>query len=314
MMGIAPQEATLTYFTSKNMGGARWRLGGLVDARSLSDRLDIESLLHVGAAVAQNLDDFVLIVERIEVRLDGLWLSYYLAERERGGKILIRIVSMGRIRLVELHRRSTRNRLGRASIGALLAGLGRPCRVVQPQLAVAGELSRPRWCHNGPRSCHHCAGREDPGFGRVFVPIQNHGPSMDSRNHRDMDAWDHTRMHARDNAGMNERHRVNPNHRLHPSDRHDAVDMPHIVRLSDVLVLDPAYVVVLRPCDITITRAGYVAISVDIAYFRHGLVPIDRTHICTGDRRLAVHSVYAPRLGRHWDRDDHRAHQSYDTS
>ena len=85
MMGIAPQEATLTYFTSKNMGGARWRLGGLVDARSLSDRLDIECLLHVGAAVAQNLDDFVLIVERIEVRLDGLWLSYHLAEREPGG-------------------------------------------------------------------------------------------------------------------------------------------------------------------------------------------------------------------------------------
>ena len=52
------------------------------------DRLDIELLLHVGAAIAQNLDDIVLILERIEVRLDGLRLSHHLAERKRGGKNL----------------------------------------------------------------------------------------------------------------------------------------------------------------------------------------------------------------------------------
>jgi hypothetical protein len=52
------------------------------------DGLDVERLTHMGAAVAQNLHNFVLILNLIEVRLDGLWLSYHLAERERGGKNL----------------------------------------------------------------------------------------------------------------------------------------------------------------------------------------------------------------------------------
>jgi hypothetical protein len=42
----------------------------------------------MGAAVAQNLHDFFLIFDRIEMRLDGLWLSGDLAQCERGGKNL----------------------------------------------------------------------------------------------------------------------------------------------------------------------------------------------------------------------------------
>jgi hypothetical protein len=48
----------------------------------------------MGAAVAQNLHDFFLIFDRIEMRLDGLWLSGDLAQCERGAKILMSIVSI----------------------------------------------------------------------------------------------------------------------------------------------------------------------------------------------------------------------------
>ena len=48
------------------------------------DRFDIERLAHMGAAVAQNLHHFRLILRRVEVRLHRLRLGHYLAQRERG--------------------------------------------------------------------------------------------------------------------------------------------------------------------------------------------------------------------------------------
>jgi hypothetical protein len=137
---------------------------------------------------------------------------------------------------------------------------------------------------------------------------------MDARNHRDMDAGNYTRMDTRDNSGVNERHRVNANYRLHPRDRHDAVDTPRIVRPRDVPVFDLAHVTIFRSRDVMIAGTSYVVVSVDIADPLDGSVPIDRAHFCACNRLLAVDSVDAPRLGGHWDRDDHRAHQSCDTS
>jgi hypothetical protein len=113
-----------------------------------------------------------------------------------------------------------------------------------------------------------------------LVLIQNYGPSMNSRNYRDMDTGDHARMHTRDNAGVNERHHVNANHRLHPCDRHNAIDMPHIVRPGDVSVFDLVYVTIFRSRDVVIARASYVAVSVDIADSRYGLVPIAYSLLC----------------------------------
>ena len=48
------------------------------------DRFDIERLAHMGAAVAQNLHHFRLILPRVEVRLHRLRLGHHLAQRERG--------------------------------------------------------------------------------------------------------------------------------------------------------------------------------------------------------------------------------------
>jgi hypothetical protein len=175
----------------------------------------------------------------------------------------------------------TRSSVNRAR---LLTRLGRLGRVIQLQLAAAGNPARlhlavagdPRRSgYDGPRSRHRGAGGQQPGFGHVLVLIQNHGPSVDPRNHCDMHAGDHARMHTCDNAVVNERHSVNANHRLHPCDRHNAVDMPHIVRLRDVPVFDLAYVTIFRSRDVIIARASFVAVSVDIADSLYGLVPID---------------------------------------
>jgi len=121
-----------------------------------------------------------------------------------------------------------------------------------------------------------------------LVLIQNHGPSVNPWNHRDMHPGDHARMHTRDNLVVNECHHVNANHRLHPCDRHDAVDMAHIVRPGNVPVFDLVYVTIFRSRDVIIARARYIAVSVNIADSRYGLVPIDRTHICAGNWFLAV--------------------------
>jgi hypothetical protein len=205
----------------------------------------------------------------------------------------------------------------------LLTRLGRLGHVVEVQLAAASDPVRlhlatagdPRRSgHDGPRSRHRGAGRQHPGFGYVLVLIQNHGPSVDPWNHRDMNAGDHARMHTRDNAVVNERHRVDTNHRLHPGDRHNAIDMPYIVSLRDVLVSDPAHVTIFRSRDVIKARASYVAVPVDITDSLHGLVSIHRIHSCAGDRVLAVQSVRASCLRRQWGRDDHRAYQSCDTS
>ena len=48
------------------------------------DRLDIEGLAHMGAAVAQDLHHLVLVLDRIELRLHRLRLGHDLAERQRG--------------------------------------------------------------------------------------------------------------------------------------------------------------------------------------------------------------------------------------
>ena len=50
------------------------------------DRFDVEGLLHMRAAVAQDLHDFVLILSRIELRLDCLRLGRNLAQCERRRK------------------------------------------------------------------------------------------------------------------------------------------------------------------------------------------------------------------------------------
>ena len=47
------------------------------------DRLDVERLAHMGAAVAQDLHHRVLILDRIELRLHRLRLGHDLAERQR---------------------------------------------------------------------------------------------------------------------------------------------------------------------------------------------------------------------------------------
>src|SRR6516164_9491915 len=52
------------------------------------DGLDIERLLDVGAAGAQNLHHLVAVSHRIEVRFHRLWLGQDLTERERGRKNL----------------------------------------------------------------------------------------------------------------------------------------------------------------------------------------------------------------------------------
>jgi hypothetical protein len=70
------------------------------------------------------------------------------------------------------------------------------------------------------------------------------------------------------------------------------------VRPGDVPVFDLVYVTIFRSRDVVIARASYVAVSVDIADSLYGLVPIDRTHFCAGDRMLAAHSVTALRLCR----------------
>jgi hypothetical protein len=129
-----------------------------------------------------------------------------------------------------------------------------------------------------------------------------------------MHTGNYTSMHTRDNLVVNQCHSVNANYRLHPCDRHDAVDMPHIVRPRNVLISDLVYIVIFRSCDVTVTRTSNVAVSVDIADFRHGSVPIDRVHACAGDWLLAVYSIRASRLRRYWERDNHRSHQSSDTS
>src|SRR6516165_6966469 len=205
----------------------------------------------------------------------------------------------------------------------LLTRLGRFCHVIKLGLAAAGDPGRLRPAvardprrsgHDGPRSRHRGAGWQHPGFRHVLVLVQNHGPSMDPRNHRDMHPGDHARMHTRDNAVVNERHHVNANHRLHLCDRHDAVDMAHIVRPGDIPVFDLVYVTIFRSRDDVIARASYVAVSVDIADSLYRLVPIDRTYVCAGNWMLAAHSVTALRLCRQWGRDDHRTHQSCDTS
>ena len=182
----------------------------------------------------------------------------------------------------------------------LLTRLGRFCHVIKLELAAAGDPGRLRPAvardprrsgHNGPRSRHRGAGRQHPGFRHVLVLVQNHGPSVDPRNHRDMHPGDHVRMDTRDNLVVNERYRVNANHGLHPCDRHDAVDVAHIVRPGDVPVFDLVYVTIFRSRDVVIARASYVAVSVDIADSRYGLVPIDRIHFCAGNRMVAVQSV-----------------------
>ena len=126
-----------------------------------------------------------------------------------------------------------------------------------------------------------------------MVLIENNGPSVDPRNHCDVDAGDHAHMHTRDNAVVNECHIVDTNHRLYPCDRHDAVDMPHVVRPGDVPVFDLVYVTIFRSRDVVIACASYVAVSVDIADSLYGLVPINRIHFCAGGRMLAVQSVRA---------------------
>ena len=160
----------------------------------------------------------------------------------------------------------------------LLTRLRRLCRVVQLQLAAAGDPVRlhvaiagdsRRSGHDGPRSSHRCPGRQHPGFRHVLVLVQNHGPSVDPRNHRDMHPGDHAGMYTRHNAVVNQRHHVNANHRLHPCDRYNAIDMTHIVRPGDVSVFDLAYITIFRSRDVVIARARYVAVSVDIADSRY---------------------------------------------
>ena len=47
------------------------------------DRLDIERLAHMGAAVAQYLHHLVPILRRVEMRLHRLRLGHHLAQRQR---------------------------------------------------------------------------------------------------------------------------------------------------------------------------------------------------------------------------------------
>ena len=47
------------------------------------DRLDVEGLAHVGAAVAQDLHDFGPILHQVEMRLNRLRLRRHLAQRQR---------------------------------------------------------------------------------------------------------------------------------------------------------------------------------------------------------------------------------------
>jgi hypothetical protein len=186
--------------------------------------------------------------------------------------------------------------------------------IVQLWLAVAGHLCCSRPGHDGSRSSHCRASRQHPGFRHVLVLTQYYGPCMNPRNHRDMDAGDDARVHTRDNLVANQRHGMNANDWLHSSDRHDAVDMPHIVRPRHVPVSNLMYVTIPRSRDVMIASASYVAVSIDIADPRHGLVPIDRTHRCAGDRLLAIHAVPASLLCRQWGRNDHGGHKSGDTS
>ena len=52
------------------------------------DRLDVERLAHMGAAVAQDLHHLGLVLHGIEMRLHRLRLSRHFAQRERGRKNL----------------------------------------------------------------------------------------------------------------------------------------------------------------------------------------------------------------------------------
>jgi hypothetical protein len=92
---------------------------------------------------------------------------------------------------------------------------------------------------------------------------------------------------------VNQRHRMNANNRLHLSDGHNAVDMPHIVCPRDVPVSNLMYVTILRSGDVMIAGASFVPVLIDIADPRYGPVPIDSTHVCTGDRLLTIHAIPA---------------------
>jgi len=59
-----------------------------VNQRIQIEILDVERLAHMRAAVLQQLDNLVLILDRIEFGLQRFRMRRHLRERERGGKHL----------------------------------------------------------------------------------------------------------------------------------------------------------------------------------------------------------------------------------
>jgi hypothetical protein len=97
---------------------------------------------------------------------------------------------------------------------------------------------------------------------------------------------------------------------LDSRDRHNAVDVWHVLRPRDVLVTYFVDVAIPRSSDVAVTGAGDIAIAIDAAELRHCSEAVGRA--CAGDRLLAGVS---DTLCLSWerDRDDCRAQQSQNT-